>query len=236
VPGSDKSRIPETVSFDQAALIEPLSVSIHGVNRSQVPIHGKTLIFGAGAIGLLTAAVLRAQDMSEVMVADIDSARLTIAKDLGLATKTFLIPLEPKKTEIGEILKDAQDLAAKIAESAGIRGFDRVYECSGVPSCVQTGIYATKPGGKLVLIGMGQAIQTLPLGAAALREVDIIGVFRYANTYPTAIKLITSGKLPRIHELVTHKRSLENAEEAFILAKDGRDKEGKPVLKVVIEA
>ncbi|KFY94759.1 hypothetical protein V500_03070 [Pseudogymnoascus sp. VKM F-4518 (FW-2643)] len=228
--------IPKNITFDQAALIEPLSVSIHGVNRSQAPPGGKTLIFGAGAIGLLTAAVLRAQDMSEVVVADIDSARLTIAKDLGLATKTFLIPQAPMKTEIDEVLKDAQDLAAKIAETAGVRGFDRVYECTGVPSCVQTGIYASKPGGKIVLIGMGRAVQTLPLGAAALREVDIIGVFRYANTYPTAIKLISSGKLPRIHELVTHKRSLDKAEEAFILAKNGRDEKGNVVLKVVIEA
>ncbi|KFY31992.1 hypothetical protein V493_00627 [Pseudogymnoascus sp. VKM F-4281 (FW-2241)] len=229
-------RVPNTVSFDQAALIEPLSVSIHGVCRSRAPLGGTALVFGAGAIGLLTAAVLRAQGMSEVLVADIDSARLTIAKDLGLATKTFLIPLEPIKAEINEILKEAQDLSAKIVETAGVGGFDRVYECTGVPSCVQTGIYASKPGGKLVLIGMGRAVQTLPLGAAALREVDIIGVFRYANTYPTAIKLISSGKLPRIHELVTHKRSLEKAEEAFILAKNGRDEDGNVVLKVVIEA
>ncbi|OBT61476.1 hypothetical protein VE03_09347 [Pseudogymnoascus sp. 23342-1-I1] len=229
-------RIPENITFDQAALIEPLSVSIHGVNRSQAPPGGKTLIFGAGAIGLLTAAVLRAQDMSEVVVADIDSARLEIAKELGLATKTFLIPRGPIKTEIEEVLKDSQDLAAKIAEAAGVRGFDRVYECTGVPSCVQTGIYASKPGGKIVLIGMGRAVQTLPLGAAALREVDIIGVFRYANTYPTAIQLISSGKLPRIHELITHKRGLDKAEEAFVLAKNGRDGEGRVVVKVVIEA
>lgn len=88
----------------------------------------------------------------------------------------------------------------------------------------------------MVLVGMGTAVQTLPLGAAALREVDIIGVFRYANTYPIAIKLLSSGKLPRIQELITHRRSLEQAEEAFKLAKAGKDENGKPVLKVVIEA
>lgn len=191
-------------------------------------------MFGAGAIGLLTAAVLQAQGTSEVVVADIDSARLQIAKDLGLATQTFLIPLGARKSDITEILKDANALSTTISEATGQDGFDRVYECTGVPSCVQTGIYASKPGGKLVLVGMGTAVQTLPLGAAALREVDIVGVFRYSNTYPIAIKLITSGKLPRIHELVTHKRTLENAEEAFRLAKAGKDDDGKPVVKVVI--
>lgn len=99
---------------------------------------------------------------------------------------------------------------------------------------MQTGIYASKPSGKLVLISMGRVVQTLPLGATALCKVDIISVFRYANTYLIAIKLITSGKLLRIHELVTHKRSLEKAKEAFILAKNGRDEEGRLVLKVVI--
>jgi L-iditol 2-dehydrogenase len=81
---------------------------------------------------------------------------------------------------------------------------------------------------------MGTAVQTLPIGAAALREVDIIGVFRYANDYPTAIQLIASGKLGQIGKLITHRKTLEEAESAFLLAKQGRDDEGKPVLKAVI--
>jgi L-iditol 2-dehydrogenase len=81
---------------------------------------------------------------------------------------------------------------------------------------------------------MGTAIQTLPLGAAALREVDIVGVFRYSNTYPVAIKLIAGGKLPRIHEIITHVKKLDEAEEAFKLAQLGKDENGKAVLKAVI--
>lgn len=98
-------------------------------------------MFGAGAIGLLTAAVLQAQGMSEIVVADIDEARLNIALNLKLATKTFLIPMGPRKTDITEILDDAKALSAKISEVAGLSGFDRIYECTGVPSCVQTGIF-----------------------------------------------------------------------------------------------
>ena len=85
-----------------------------------------------------------------------------------------------------------------------------------------------------MLVGMGTAVQTLPIAAAALREVDIIGVFRYANAYPTAIHLIASGKLPGVEKLITHRKTLEEAEGAFLLAKKGRDESGLPVLKAVI--
>lgn len=94
---------------------------------------------------------------------------------------------------------------------------------------------AAKPGGKLVLVGMGSAIQTLPIAAAALREVDIVGVFRYAHTYPVALELLGTGKLPRVHELITHRRSLLHADEAFVLARNGKDEAGTPVIKVLIE-
>ena len=66
------------------------------------------MVFGAGAIGLLTASVLQAQGSSEIVIADIDEARLKIALDLGLATKTYLIPMGPRKSDITEILEDAK--------------------------------------------------------------------------------------------------------------------------------
>lgn len=135
--------IPESVNFEQAALIEPLAVSIHAVQRSQAPLGGRSLVFGAGAIGLLTASVLQAQGSSEIVIADIDEARLKIALDLGLATKTYLIPMGPRKSDITEILEDAKTLATTIAKSVNLTGFDRVYECTGVPSCVQAGIYVS---------------------------------------------------------------------------------------------
>ena len=72
-----------------------------------------------------------------------------------------------------------------------------------------------------MLIGMGNPIQTLPISAAALREVDLVGVFRYANTYPEAIKIVSSGNplLPDLTKLITHRyRGLENIPDAFSMA------------------
>ncbi len=125
-------------------------------------------------------------------------------------------------------------------------GFDLVFECTGVPSCVQAGIFATRPGGRVALIGMGHPIQSaFPIGAAALREVDIIGVFRYANVYPVAIEMLRSGALGQrdgdsrngcggIENLVSHRFALESANKAFETMRNGKSEDGTGVIKVFI--
>lgn len=243
-------KLPENVTFEQGALIEPLAVSLHGLNRSQtagsgsgVPLIGSTaLVLGAGAVGMLTAAALSVAGVSQIVIADIDAPRLKIAAGLAggkYKLKTFLLPRKAPAPTIEETLAGAQDLATEVCKSAGLdSGFDRVFECTGVPSCVQMGIFAATAGGKLVLVGMGNPTQTLPLGAAALREVDIIGVFRYANCYPAAIALFASGQLDGVAEdVVTHRVALTDGEKAFRLAanqaKDG-ETEGRVPVKVVI--
>jgi len=119
-------------------------------------------------------------------------------------------------------------------------GFDITFECTGKEACMQTSLYATKPGGRVIMVGMGTPIQTVPLSVAHLREVDILGIFRYANTYQTGIRLL-GGKggmaLPSLDGMVTHRfKGLQGAKEAFELAGRTVDGEGKLVLKVVIEA
>lgn len=83
---------------------------------------------------------------------------------------------------------------------------------------------------------MGTPIQTLPMSASHLKEVDIIGIFRYANTYPTGIKLISSGVLPSLDNMITHRfYGLNHVKEAFELAGKTLDKDGNLVLKVLVE-
>jgi L-iditol 2-dehydrogenase len=243
-------KLPENVTFEQGALVEPLAVSLHAINRSQnagsgagSPLTGSSaLVLGAGAVGMLTAAALSVSGVTQIVIADIDAARLNIAAGLGngrFNLKTYLLPRKAPAASTEEALNGASELAGVVCKEAGLPdGFDRVFECTGISSCVQLGIYASTAGGKLILVGMGTPVQTLPLGAAALREVDIIGVFRYANCYPAAIALFASGKLDGIAEgLVTHRVSLADGEKAFRLAanaaKEGED-EGRVAVKVVV--
>ncbi|KAI9879798.1 MAG: hypothetical protein M1823_006797, partial [Watsoniomyces obsoletus] len=182
-------RLPENVTFEQGALVEPLAVSLHAIKRSEnagssagTPLVGSNaLVLGAGAVGMLTAAALSVAGVANIVIADIDAPRLKIAAGMAggrFKLKTFLIPKKSPPASTEEALSNAERLAKEAGASVGLEtGFDRVFECTGVPPCVQMGIYAATAGGKLILVGMGSPVQTLPLGAAALREVDIIGVF-----------------------------------------------------------
>lgn len=120
-------------------------------------------------------------------------------------------------------------------------GVDITFECTGKEVCMHTSLYATRPGGKVIMVGMGTPIQTLPMSVAHLREIDILGIFRYANTYPTGIRLLCSQaipggfSIPSLDDMVTHQfHGLENAKQAFELASRTMDDDGNLVLKVVI--
>lgn len=180
---------------------------------------------------------------SKVVIADIQPERAEFATHLGFAHQSFTIPNRRAQAteEKLEIAKEtAASLTEKIPNGTGSTtdGFDVVLECTGAEACTQTAIYATRPGGKIVIVGMGNPIQTLPLSAAALREVDILGTFRYADAYPEAIELVSSqtSQLPDLEKLITHRfRGLDRVEVAFEMAARAKDGDGRLVLKVVVE-
>lgn len=281
------NRLPEHVSFDAAALLEPLSVAIHAVNRA-CPTPGSTaLVTGAGTVGLLTAAMARRSGCTNVTICDLDAGRVDYAIEKGFATHGYVIqrplhtssssssfgtdssgassPLESGHATPTSLFSDsvhgklegakalAADLLALTNSPLDLEsedddnGVDYTFECTGKEVCMHTSIYATRPGGKVIMVGMGTPIQTLPLSAAHLREVDILGIFRYANTYPTGIRLLCgqqkagSGyggyQFPKLDDMVTHRfKGLAAAKKAFELASRTMDDKGNLVLKVVIEA
>jgi L-iditol 2-dehydrogenase len=239
------------------AILEPLGVAIHATRRANLPTGSTVLVFGAGAVGLLMAAMAKISGASTVIIADIDSGRVEFAVKNAFAHKGYTVPMR-RGASIEENLNIAKETAAevgKLQKSSGqpVVEVDAVFECTGVPSCLQAAIYvshsllhlilklmnqATRPGGRVMLIGMGTPIQTLPISAAALREVDLVGVFRYANTYPTGIAVVSKKgpDYPDFSKLVTHRyKGLESAVEAFDMAGNTKDVDGKLVIKVVIE-
>lgn len=236
-------KLPSSMPLSTAALLEPLSVAIQAARRASLK-EGKTekvLVLGAGAVGLLVAGMCKVAGVPNIVIADVDANRVKFAVEHNFADTSYVVPMGPRPTTTDEALATAQQTAAAVGaiESKGdkVGQVDVVFECTGVPSCVQAAIYATRPGGKVMLIGMGTPVQTLPISAAALREVDICGVFRYANTYAEGIEILsqTDKNGPDFASLVTHEfKGLAAVEDAFAMASRKEDDAGKLVIKVLV--
>ncbi|KAH7273200.1 hypothetical protein MRS44_003697 [Fusarium solani] len=231
-------KLPEGISYAEGALLEPLAVAIHAVRKANAKQGASCLIIGAGAVGLLCAAVAKSSGYSNIVMADIIQNRLDFALSNGFADKVVKLPSRrAKDTEQG--LAFAKEDAMNLRKENDGKTFSRVFECTGIEGCVRTSIYATRNGGKVLLVGMGTPIQTLPISAAALREVDLVGVWRYANCYPHGIELMQragKGRVPDVRKLITHRfRGLDQSLEAFDMAAKSCDHNGNLVIKVVVE-
>lgn len=205
-------RLPDQVSWDEGLLLEPLSVGIHACRRGGMQPGSKVLVMGAGPIGLVTMLAAKALGATSVVSTDINESRLNVATSLG-----------------ADLVVDANhdDLAQVILDSFG--PVDLSIDCTGAESAVSAAILATQAGGRVVLVGLGQDRMSLPIVDAATREVDLVGIFRYVNTYPTALNLLISGKLD-VSTLATHHFPIEEIVPAFEVADSNMD----GVIKVVV--
>ncbi|BCS27735.1 NAD(P)-dependent alcohol dehydrogenase [Aspergillus puulaauensis] len=236
-------KLPEPLSFDDGALLEPLSVCIHATKRARMEKGQTSLVFGAGAVGLLSAAVAKIEYGSRVVIADIDSGRVGFAVSEGFADVGFTI-MPKRGTTSEEKLGIAREVAEEIGKLSWPQGgqvgrLDVVLECTGVETCVQTSIYAADSAGKVVLIGMGTANQLWPISELTGREIDIVSVWRYASCYPRAIGIMDAvarqGMLPDIRKLITHRfKGLESVPNAYETAAQTKDAKSQLVIKTVV--
>jgi len=207
-------KMPDNMSFEEGALLEPLSVGVQACRLSEVRAGSHVLITGAGPVGLVSLLVAKASGATKVILTDVMQNRLDVAKKLG-ADAAF------KSTD--------PDILKKILEFAPIT---QTLECSGADQALTLAIRATAPGGKIMSIGRAaKPTQTIPLFEAADKEVAICGSFRYHDTYPAALELVASGKI-NVKPLVTHHYSLEECQKAFETAETGRDGAIKVTIQV----
>jgi L-iditol 2-dehydrogenase len=206
-------KLPDHVSLEEGALLEPLSVAVQACKRGKLSFGQNVLVCGAGPIGLVSMMVAKAGGAT-VTITDISEKRLTKAKEMG-ADKTFHVTSE-----------DSRETAESIVELSGYS--DLTIECTGVESSIGAGIWATKPGGSYAQVGYGNAEVNFPIVAVGIREIDVYGVFRYANCYPTALALVASGAV-KVKSLVSHRFPLKEAVKAFEVAKAGTG------IKVIIQ-
>ncbi|KAJ0099598.1 hypothetical protein Patl1_20047 [Pistacia atlantica] len=197
-------KLPENVSLEEGAMCEPLSVGVHACRRANIGPETNVLIMGAGPIGLVTLLAARAFGAPRIVIVDVDDYRLSVAKDLGA-------------DDIVKVSINLQDVAEEVAQIHKAMGrVDVSFDCAGFNKTMSTALSATHAGGKVCLVGMGHLEMTVPLTPAAAREVDVIGIFRYKNTWPLCLEFIRSGKID-VKPLITHRFgfSQKEVEEAF---------------------
>jgi L-iditol 2-dehydrogenase len=185
-------RIPDEMTYEEGALLEPLSVGIWGCKRAGLAGGDDVLVTGAGPVGLLAAASARALGAGTVTVTDVSDFRLDMAKRLGFATEH--------------------------SENAGEGDFDVLLECSGAPGVLAAGMRRLRPAGRAAMIGMSKEESIgLPLSQLNVNELTVSLVNRYNSTWPLAIELVSSGRVD-VKPLITHHFPLAEAADALTLS------------------
>ena len=187
VPQRIVYKLPDGLSFAEAAMLEAVSVALHAVRVAQLRGGEVALVIGAGMIGLLTVQAAKAAGCSVVMVADVDATRLALASEVG-----------------ADVVLHASgaELQAAVMEKTGGRGVDVVFEAVGRNETVAAAIDAVRKGGTVTLIGNIAPEVKLPLQKVVTREIRLQGTAASAGEYPQAMELMVAGKID-VKKLIT---------------------------------
>ena len=208
-------KLPDSVSMDDGAMIEPLAVGLWAAKRARVEAGDSVAVLGAGPIGILTLQSAIAEGATRAIASDLEPGRLDLARELGA---TDLIDAS------------STDAEEAILSLTGGRGADVVFECAGAIPALQMAMRVVKSGGTVQLVGMPAEQQPeIPLYEIINRELDVKGLFRYVNCYPPAISLVESGRV-EVAPLVTHHFTLDDTPEAMTFVHERRD----GVIKAII--
>jgi L-iditol 2-dehydrogenase len=180
VPRRIMYRLPESLSYEQAALIEAVSVAVHAVNLTPLKMGASAVVVGSGMIGLLTVQALRAAGCTRVVAVDVEDSRLALARQLGA-------------TESVNSKTDQADAA--IRELTEGRGADVVIECVGSNDPVRTAMQSVRKGGAVTLVGNVTPKVELPLQVVVSRQIRVQGSCASCGEYPAAIDLMARGAI-----------------------------------------
>jgi len=178
VPARIAYALPEKLSYSHAALIEAVSVAVHGVSLTPIALEDTIVVVGAGMIGLLALQAARLAGAGRVFVVDVDDTRLELARNLG-ATQTFN--------------SSSADVAAQIIEQTSGRGADAALECVGSNLPVKLALDSVRKGGSVTLIGNVAPTIELGLQSTVTRQIRLQGSCASSGEYPACISLISRG-------------------------------------------
>jgi 2-desacetyl-2-hydroxyethyl bacteriochlorophyllide A dehydrogenase len=207
--GHNVFALPDSVSDELGALVEPFAVGMHAVNRSGLKADDRIVIYGAGTIGLCVLAALRARGARNVLVVDLSEKRLELARALGTSAVHNARDGDARAfvgQHYGE--EELRFLPGPVAHAT------LVFECAGAPASLRDAMRSLAPGGRLMMVAdpHGHALPDLRL--VMIRELTVIGAMGYENEFPEVIDLLDRGVVD-LTPLITHRYQLDEIAEAF---------------------
>ncbi|MGE5587674.1 MAG: zinc-dependent alcohol dehydrogenase [Clostridia bacterium] len=206
VPAEFLVPLPDGLSFEDGAMVEPVAVGVHAVRRAGAGAGGaRVLVLGSGTIGLVVVQVLKAYGAREVIVTDVNERRLALARELGADYTINVREADP---------------VARLHGMFGRDGIDLSFECVGIGPTVRQAILANRKGTKVIIVGVFEEEVPVPMGLVQDREIELVGTLMYTlDDFVEAARLVGEGRV-RMAPLVTHRFRLEEAQRAFETAAD----------------
>ena len=198
-------KLPQAVSFEEAALVEPAAVSLHAARITPIEVNDVVAVVGAGPIGLFAVQAAKVKGAGKVVVLDLRDERLALAKQLGADVT---------------INSSAGDVAGQMKKVLGRPDADAVLEAVGVPASVQMAFDLTKRGGNLTLIGNVTPKIEVNLQELIMRELTIRGSFAIAGEYRAVLDLIADGRI-RAKPLISKMLPLSEGQQGFDMLHEG---------------
>lgn len=196
-------KLPDNVSFGEAAMVEPLAVGIHAATKARIRPGDIAVVQGAGPIGLVTALSALAAGCARVFVTDLAEPKLEIAAGLNRA----ITPVNVGSASVADVVMAATDGW----------GADVVFEATGSPIAAAHVFEALAPGGCVVMIGGQSEPVAYDAGAAMVREARVENIFRYAHVFPRCVAMLSSGMID-VKPLITRTFEFEDSVRAFEIA------------------
>ncbi|MFM1561561.1 MAG: galactitol-1-phosphate 5-dehydrogenase [Roseibacillus sp.] len=215
VPGRICHRVPESVSYEEAAFAEPVSVALHAVRRAQIQAGDSAVVVGAGLIGLLVVQGLKRAGCKTIIAIDLADERLELALQLGATAG---------------LRSDRDAVVGEVQKLTGGEGADVVMEVVGINPTVTLAINCARKGGRVCLVGNLAPQVEFPLQAVVTRELDVLGSCAINGEYPDAIAAIAAGEI-NVKALISEIVPLSDGASWFARLHEGKE----PLLKVILQ-
>lgn len=192
-------KMPDTLSFSQASLIETVSIGVHGANRTPISINDTVVIVGAGPVGLFALQAIRLKGAGKVIVTDLVASRLELAKALGADLALDV---------------SAPDFQERLAAETAPFGADAAIEAVGIESAAATALSSIRKGGALTMIGNVSPTINIDLQSIVTREISVYGSCASNGEYRDCVDLVAAGKI-QVDPFISEYASIADGQEVF---------------------